>query len=427
MTPDRNLFDHPAVKNAVLWAFALILGWQPAAWAANPPRKDGFNELFVSSFLLHREGTSGDGTGALQKLFGAENPGLVTPDAADLDWASINYWVGAIAGAVPANGRGSAALIRDIVDLNYIEPQEGQFPFEADIVAVLSIYQAHGMNVILAGAVSGSSGQINEPAWIRRRVMAAPQQNQMSVRIQVYADVIARFVKRLNSNYGDNGWRQWLQANVSIEPINEFNVNITGYPIFAANLDSKVQKMLAANGTPLKVISSSIVSGTDQDYLEWFRKYYKSGAPASILPNIHLYYSAALDNGQFTKALQRFKSVVDTLYRDVTPGSGTKIIIGEVGQSLAEPADPSAHSDLMRNLIDNPGLIDLQTKIAALAFWRLFATFIPLDCTRFASNCGAVQARETTFGFVHLATAGYAGLPGTPLYIEPQLHNYFGL
>ncbi len=410
----------------MLLAFVLILGWQSAA-LGDPPRKDGFNELFISSFILYREGASAGGTGLLQKLFGAEHPHLVEPSAPSLDWGAINYWVGAVASAVPANGRGSAALIRDIVDLNYIEPQEGKFPFEADIVAVLSIYKAHGISLILANAVSGGPGGIEEPAWIRQRILAAPQKNQMSVRMEIYADVIARFVKRLNNNYGDDGWRQWLKDKVNIEPINEFNANIAGYPIFAANLDMKVQKLLIANGTPLRVVSSSIVSGTSQDYLDWFRKYYQNGAPMSILPNIHLYYSPALDNGQFANALQRFKSVVDTLYRDLTPGSGTLIIIGEVGQSLAEATDESAHNDLMRNLIDNPGLIDFQTKVSALAFWRFFATFIPLDCTKFKANCGAVQARETTFGFVHLPTKGYAGLPATELYIEPQLHSYFGL
>src|SRR5450755_1788365 len=297
MTPCRKQTDRLAVKACAALAFILTLEWQSVT-LANPSCKVGFDELFISSFLLHREGASEGGSGALQKLFGAEHPGLAEPSAPDLDWGTINYWVGAMASATPANGRGSTSLlVRDIVDLNYIEPEEGQFPFEADIVAVLSIYQAHGMNLILAYAVQGNSGKIDEPRWIRQRVLATPPQKQMSVRMHIYADVITRFVLRLTKNYGDNGWRQWINEKVSIEPINEFNVNITGNPAFAANLDSNVQKTLIANGTPLKVVSSSIVSGTSQDYLDWFRKYYKNGAPVSILPNIHLYYSSALDNG----------------------------------------------------------------------------------------------------------------------------------
>src|SRR5476651_2051066 len=98
-----------------------------------------------------------------------------------------------MANATPANGRGSLALIRDIVDLNYIEPREGQFPFEADIVAVLSIYQAHGMNLILAGAVRGSQGNIDEPEWVRQRVQTVQAPEQMSLRMKIYADVMARF------------------------------------------------------------------------------------------------------------------------------------------------------------------------------------------------------------------------------------------
>jgi hypothetical protein len=426
MIPTHQRNDSAARLITALFCLVLVLGLQSVS-LAGPARKDGFNELFISSYILNREGDSAGATGTLRKTFGHANAGLIAPNAPNLDWGTINYWVNAMSTAAPSNGRGSTALIRDIVDLNYIEPQPGQFPLEADIVAVMSIYQAHGMNLILAFGVTSAAGHINEPAWITQRVQSAPVQNQMNTRIQIYADVISRFIQRLNNSYGNDGWRRWLQNNVSVEPINEFNVNVSGSTVYAATLDAKVQKTFTDNRTPLKVISSSIVSGTSQEYLNWFRDYYRNGAPASASPNIHLYYSPTLDNGQFMNSLQRFKTVVDALYHDVKPGAATKIVIGEVGQPMVDSANGTTHINLIKNLIDNPNLIDFQNEVSALAFWRFFATYIDLDCVKYVANCGADQASQTTFGFVHLPTKGYAGFPGTPLFIEPQLHLYYGL
>jgi hypothetical protein len=403
-----------------------IFGLQSVA-LGDPARKDGFNELFISSYMLSKEGNSAVATGNLRKMFGSTHPSLAEPSTPELDWGAINYWVNALSSASPSNGRGSAKLIRDVVNLNYIEPEQGKYPFEADIVAVLSIYKAHGMHLLLAFGMSNESGHFNEPAWITQQVQSASPQSQMFVRMQIYADVIARFILRLNKNYGDNGWRSWLQNSVRIEPINEFNANISEYQSIAAYLDSRVKSDLAANGTPLKVVASSIISGTSQDYLKWFRDYYKNGAPTDALPNIHLYYSPTLDNGQFANSLKRFKAVIDTLFTEARPGMSTMIIIGEVGEPWVGPSDGASHSDLIRHMIDNPSFIDFKKKIDALAFWRLFATFIPLDCVKFAAHCGAVQARETTFGFVHLPTKGDGGFSGTSLYIEPQLRLYYGL
>lgn len=410
---------------AALWSVSVV-GPQNVA-SGDPARKDGFNELFITAFILNKEGNSAAATGNLNKIFGSAHPSLTQPNVPELDLQTINHWIDALSNPTTPTVRGSTTLIRDIVDLNYIEPEHGKYPFEDDIVAVLSIYKAHGISLLLAFGMSNDSGHFNEPAWVTQQVQSASPLNQMFVRMQIYADIIARFVQRLIGNYADDSWRRWLKNSVRIEPINEFNVNISGYQAIAAFLDKTVKNDLAANGTALKVVASSIISGRSEDYLNWFREYYRSGAPTDALPNIHLYYSPTLDNGRFENSLQRFKSVIDGLYAKARPGASTKIIIGEVGQPAVGSTDGLSHGDLIRNMIDNPRLIDFENKIDALAFWRLFATFIPLDCVKFAASCGPVQAKETTFGFVHLPTKGDAGLAGTDLYIEPQLHRYYGL
>src|SRR5271163_3151777 len=94
------------LKYVVAGASCMILAFGLRSVAfGDPARKDGFNELFISSFLLNKDGDSTAATGNLKKVFGSAHPGLVQPSAPELDWGTINHWVNALATASPSNGR----------------------------------------------------------------------------------------------------------------------------------------------------------------------------------------------------------------------------------------------------------------------------------------------------------------------------------
>ncbi len=139
------------------------------------------------------------------------------------------------------------------------------------MVAVLTIYYNHNMNVILAFGMSGAAPSFEEPKWVKNDLTQYTGNAQMQRRMYDYAQIISNFLSRMYSGNGNNAWRQWFQNHVRIEPMNEFNVNISGYPSFAAYLDSQVKSNIAAAHVSVnRVVASSILSGTNSNYLGWY-------------------------------------------------------------------------------------------------------------------------------------------------------------
>jgi hypothetical protein len=435
---------------AFMFLVLLTISISANSWPTNS-RKDGFNELFINSLMANQKQST------LDQLYSTK-PGLKNPSTPNLSWGEINYWVNKLATSTPPapqQSRGSTKLIRDIVHLSYLEPSNsGQTsPFESEIVGVLSIYKAANMKVILAFAMSGQN-YADEPGWVTNQVNAVVHPIEtiqadlrMKKRVDLYADIIDRFIYRMHTQYGDNAWRTWLKSNVRIEPMNEVNANLSAAPKYAAYLDVRVKNLLAARGVNFQheVIASSIISGGNYGYLGWYWNttnydgYFQSGADPNVAPNIHLYYSRPLDKGSFAAFLNRAKAVVDILYLQAKP-TPTPIIIGEIGHPFGSGTDPDHpnegydqgnwHNYLVANIIDNPSFIDMN-RVDSLAFWRLFGAHIGVSCYNYPNDCAYLQRIQTTLGVVRLPTIGrptpLPPLAATPLEIEPQATIYYGL
>jgi hypothetical protein len=378
------------------------------AWPTNS-RNDGFNELFITSLIVNQKQAE------LQQYF-PNSAYLRGPNAANLTWGDINHWVYRISSG--NSNRGSAKLLRDIVHIGYLEPQKNTHPFDAQIASVLQIYQTQGMKVILAFGASGANPN-DEPAWITADVNSKPQPEQLYRRKDIYVDVISRFIKRMHDRGLD---RPWLLNNVRIEPLNEVNANLSGYPLIAALLDLGVQQKLAQLNIPHEVVASSIISGWPCDYMQWFSGYYAANGPG--MPNIHLYMNE-YDAESYGAMIQRFRSTIKMFAeRKEGPHAG-KVIVGEIGHARGDPRAGAFHDYVMDKFLDDAAI---RANVESLALWRFLGAYIGVSCYNYPGSCGLEQRVDTTFGFVRLATDGGGGrAPPTPLQVEEQARIHFGI
>ena len=427
--------------------------------------QDGFNELFISSHI------AASSSEKLNLYFSHDDYKALrepsAPNFKEASWPTINHWVNQIArpnrGKVIQNRDNSQRVIRDIIFLAYLEPMPNDFAFDAEIVGILSTYKANNAKLILAFGMD--KDKKTEPQWVKNLLKSAAPENLPFWRNDVYAGMIASFLERIYTRYGDDSWRIWLTNNVLIEPMNEYNAAIDGYPPYAAHFDRQVKDKLAAKRIPMTIIQSSIISGSPEKFRDWYTNtrgqgyYQQDYAVKTLVPNIHL-YMADEDGGSFQNMILRFGRVVNNL-TNVLPGSASnKVIIGEIGFArygnwvrkreiplttekddyhnnfIVQPLKEDQggyHDFFISNVIDNDTHIKM-ANVEYLAFWRLFGAFSRVSDTNTRisgyknPHCLDPASRlQATFGFVRLATPQHWTCEETPQEIEPQVKTYYGL
>lgn len=285
------------------------------------------------------------------------------------------------------NGR-NADVFRDIIALKTIEPTENFFPFDTELFSVLQEYQQRNVELILAFSKP-------YPSWIDAKVQSLG--GGLNVEMDVIAERIAYFLARQRTWYGLDS--TWMAEKLKIEPFNEFNAEVSGNASYAATLDNAVDLKLYYFGVPRKeVLASSIISGDEWQYLDWWTNYYQAGGQG--IPNIHLYPTE--DEGiDIDTIMTRWESVVARLQNPASLPNHNRIMIGEIGFPRAGLGDAGAaaiHASFLDTIYNSSQL----QSVDRIVFWRIFSDWLSIDCTD--GTCDPITAKETTFGYINYRT-----------------------
>ncbi len=281
-----------------------------------------------------------------------------------------------------------ASVFREIVTLKTVEPVEGDYPFDLALLAVLRQYEQRDVELILAFSKP-------YPSWIDAKVQSSS--GGMYEELGVVADVIAEFLVRQHTKHGlDEGW---MVEKLKIEPFNEFNAEISGEQRYAAFFDNAVAAKLDEYGVPYKeVLASSIISGDQWLYLDWWTNYYEAGGKG--IPNIHL-YPMDTEGVDMHRILSRWESVVTRLQDPASLPNQNRIVIGEIGfprAGLGDGRAASVHAAFFETVFNSK----IIQSVDRILFWQLFSDWLSIDCTD--ATCDPLTARETTFGYLNFRT-----------------------
>lgn len=335
----------------------------------------GFNELFALSHLNFVVPQYYSQYSWVMQDVPQNMPAMPTSKAADLLY---NFEI---------NGR-HADVFRDIITLKTIEPTEGVFPFDTELFSVLQMYQQRNVELIIAFSKP-------YPSWIDAKVQSLG--GGMAVEMDVVANIISYFLARQRSWYGLD--YTWMAEKLKIEPFNEFNAEVIGNESYAAILDNAVISKLNYFGVPRKeVLASSIISGDEWQYLDWWTNYYQAGGPGT--PNIHLYATES-EGIDINTTMARWESVVARLQDPVSLPNHNRIVISEIGfprAGIGNGGSAAVHASFF-DIIYNSTRLQSADRIV---YWRIFSDWLSIDCTD--GTCDPVTARETTFGYINYRT-----------------------
>lgn len=138
---------------------------------------------------------------------------------------------------------------------------------ETEIVSVIRMYAQRSIELLLTFGLP-------LPDWI----LELDVEGQRVAMAQLQAMFVARLFHVWHID------ETWLSTKLSIEPLNEINGFNPDPYYFCARFDNEVDARLKANQARYKeVVMSSIISGTEWQYLDWIWKY---GSVAQRVPNI---------------------------------------------------------------------------------------------------------------------------------------------
>ncbi len=346
-------------------------------------RKDGWNDLWVTSYLL----------------FKGENCANCPAHTPTLSKAAIDARLAAMA----ANGN---KAFRDIIPLASIEPFQGQHPYETDIFDIIKLFQARDLNLVLAFGCP-------LPSWMPRSACGVSNPNLPGVNwtdAETMAGIISGFITRLRDSGIDSNW---LHKRLVIEPFNEVNATISGTLSIVIRLDNTVKSNLVAHDIFVPVLSSSIISGTATEYLDWYtapNRYYTSSPRGAGAPNIHLYANPSDAVGCSTAACRwgnawtRMKSVVGTLYSSLPDDVRHNLVVGEIGVSVYDRDGlnmSTQKNGFLSQLYNEPQFNLLTSHNFIWRYWRTFSGCPVTDYTCLAEDnfgyAGAQGGYDTSF------------------------------
>jgi hypothetical protein len=383
---------------------------------AATPRESGFNELFSMGQILFVASYDSTGSGPFKRYCQNQSDGKNCPENAV---ALPVYKINDLLYQFQINGR--LKLIRDIIPLRVLEPVVGSFPFDNDLAAVLKVYAMRDIKLIL------SFGQ-RQPSWIDSETLKLftsqkiknfsdfPSIKTLSeakqkdyLKDHLLTKVIADFLLRMKNIHKVS--QSWMKNKLILEPMNEINKDYSSDPTRAAQFDSLLKNKLIKSIVPhLEVTSSSLLTGSEWQFLDWFWKYYAAGGTGR--PNIHLYFAHStynasgdyviLDGNDVNKAYSRFSKVINELNSHSHYNSNMrKVIVSEVG--LPAAGIPEANNLASERLTSFNKIENVLSDADLVVHWRLFKDFlvynnIPIRCND--ENCGQIQAFESTFGYM---------------------------
>lgn len=380
----KKHFFHNILAITFIYSFFITCTKEPdnADPALNDPKLrsgsaalSGFNEMFSLSHLWFVVPRYYSQHSWVMEGVPQNMPELPATKAADLLY---NFEI---------NGR-RADVFRDILALKTIEPTEGFFPFDTELFSVLQKYQQRNVELILAFSKP-------YPSWIDAKVQSLG--GGMAVEMDVIANVISYFLARQRIWYGLDS--TWMAEKLKVEPMNEFNAFVIGYASYAALLDNAVNSKLDYFGVPRKeVLASSIISGDEWQYLDWWTNYYQAGGSGT--PNIHL-YSTENEGIDINSIMTRWESVVARLQDPASLPNHNRIVIGEIGfprAGLGDGGSAAVHASFFNTIYNSSRL----QSVNRIMYWRIFSDWLSIDCTD--GTCDPVTARETTFGYINYRT-----------------------
>lgn len=374
------------MKKIMMLIFIFSFGSKSSALLSQNPQK-GFNELLITAHLKF----IGQWNLSYSQVCRTEP---YCPDQTATMYAGVSSSL--LYNIYLNQGEG---IYRDILPLKVIEPVLGGFnQLESEIAfAIKEIYQRNNATLILAFGKP-------YPNWFEQelaaQISANPQLSKLDVEAKIVSEIIGRFLARLRYNYANVVSAQWMAGKLRVEPLNEVNT-INGDPRFHAQIDRNVKNKIAEYNIVVKdVVSSSIVSSTNWQYLDWYWRYYQQGGVGT--PNVHFYYEPGLD-ADFRAAIARFENVMFWLRRHAH-ATFKEVIIGEIGISAKGiPGNPNwseyEHDNFFSTINNSPSL----SEGSPILFWQLFKNYLPfptLNESCRTTPCADEQAMNSTFGFV---------------------------
>lgn len=278
---------------------------------------------------------------------------------------------------------------REIIPLTLLEPTQGQFPNNSDLISILSIYSAYNLNLTLSFGLSIPPWMSVNGSTFQIMPHDGPSYTTLMTNI---AQAEASFLNALWNNPNIN--RTWIQTRVFVEGFNEFDSladtsGSTSYatPSRAASLTSSIQYYINNYGVQTQQTSPSVVgvysgygSGVSDPRGQYMKDYYAAGGQG--YPNFHVYAPSKDPNTTYQAVVNAVSGEIVNLNNYLPTTFRGKMFLSETGSGAIDnvycPApngttytagiQPTQRANEYSGIASDA---NINSNVVMLTFWRL--------------------------------------------------------